>query len=224
MGATGDSGDLHTGDRQGKCGDGPGRFQRWTDSVLLSKRKRAMRMSKVGYFAEFIVLPVFFVVLTALAFRGPHPRLSIRLAAVVLGVLFWTPIEYLLHRFVFHHIPIIGEMHERHHRDPTALIGTPAWVSLSAGVVAALLPLWSILGFGLAAAVAIGLLSGYLWYVLVHYAIHHWPARRDTYLYRAKLRHAWHHRSHEANFGVTNDIWDRIFATISRPLSKRGLS
>jgi sterol desaturase/sphingolipid hydroxylase (fatty acid hydroxylase superfamily) len=190
-------------------------------SILAWKGYRIMRMSKLGYFAEFLVFPLFFVVLTALAFRGSHPRISVWLAAVFLGVLFWTPIEYLLHRFVFHHLPIIGEMHERHHRDPTALIGTPAWVSLSIGVVAALLPLWSVLGFGLAAAVTIGLLSGYLWYVLVHYALHHWPARRDTYLHRAKLRHAWHHRSHEANFGVTNDLWDRIFATLSKPLSKR---
>jgi sterol desaturase/sphingolipid hydroxylase (fatty acid hydroxylase superfamily) len=181
-----------------------------------------MRMSKLGYFAEFLVFPVFFVVLTALAFTGSHPRIPVWLAAVLLGVLFWIPIEYLLHRFVFHHMPIIAVMHDRHHRDPTALIGTPAWMSLFTGVVAALLPLWIVVGFGLATAVAIGLLCGYLWYVLVHYAIHHWPARRDTYLYRAKLRHTWHHRSHETNFGVTNDLCDRIFATISKPPSKRG--
>jgi len=31
-----------------------------------------MRMSKLGYFAEVLVFPVFFVVLTALAFRGSH--------------------------------------------------------------------------------------------------------------------------------------------------------
>jgi sterol desaturase/sphingolipid hydroxylase (fatty acid hydroxylase superfamily) len=181
-----------------------------------------MRMSKLGYFAEFLVFPVFFVVLTALAFRGPHPGIPVWLAAMLLGVLSWTPIEYLLHRFVFHHMPIIAAMHARHHRDPTALIGAPAWGSLFIGVVA-LLPLWSVLGFRLAAAVVIGLLSGYLWYVLVHYAIHHWPARRDTYLYRAKLRHTWHHRSHETNFGVTNELFDRIFSTLSKPPGKRGL-
>jgi sterol desaturase/sphingolipid hydroxylase (fatty acid hydroxylase superfamily) len=180
-----------------------------------------MRMSKIGYFAEFLLFPVFFVVMTALAFRGSHPRIPVWLALVLLGALFWTLIEYLLHRFVFHHIPIVAEMHDRHHRDPTALIGTPAWVSLSVGVVAGLLPLWRVLGFGLAAAIVIGLFFGYLWYVLVHYAIHHWPAGRDTYLYRAKLRHAWHHRSHEVNFGVTSELWDRIFSTLSKPVSKR---
>jgi sterol desaturase/sphingolipid hydroxylase (fatty acid hydroxylase superfamily) len=132
-----------------------------------------MRTTKLGYFAEFIVFPVFFVVLTALAFRGDHPRIPVWLSAVLLGALLWPLIEYLLHRFVFHHIPIIAEMHERHHRDPAALIGTPAWVSLSVGIVVALLPLWSVLGFGLAAAATIGVLCGYLWYVLVHYAIHH---------------------------------------------------
>jgi len=182
-----------------------------------------MRMSKLGYFAEFLVFPVFFVVLTALAFSGTHPLIPVWLAAMLLGMLFWTPIEYLLHRFVFRHVPVIEVMHDRHHRDPAALIGAPAWMSLSVGVVAALLPLWSVLGFGLAAAVTIGLLFGYLWYVVVHYAIHHWPARPGRYLYRAKLRHAWHHRPHEANFGVTNELFDRIFATLSKPPSKRGV-
>src|ERR1700758_3872729 len=131
--------------------------------VLSSRGARTMRMSKLVYFPEFLVFPVFFVVLTALAFRGSHPRIPVWLAAALLGVLFWMPIEYLLHRFVFHHMPIIAVMHDRHHRDPAALIGAPAWMSLSVGAVA-LLALWSVLGFGMAAAVAIGLLSGYLWY------------------------------------------------------------
>ena len=179
-----------------------------------------MRMTKLGYFAEFLVFPVFFVVLTVFTFRDSfQPRITVWLTAVFSGVLMWTLVEYALHRFVFHYTPIMTELHDRHHRDPAALVGTPAWASLSFGMVA-LLSLWSVMGIGLASAVTIGLLSGYLWYVLLHYAIHHWPARRGSYLYRAKRRHAWHHhRSAAGTFGVTTDIWDWAFGTLSQAQS-----
>src|SRR5207253_6647307 len=52
------------------------------------------------------------------AFSGTHPLIPVWLAAMLLGMLFWTPIEYLLHRFVFRHVPVIEVMHDRHHRDP----------------------------------------------------------------------------------------------------------
>ncbi len=173
-----------------------------------------MRMTRLGYFAEFLIFPVFFVILIVFAFKGSfHPRVLVWLIALVVGAVLWTLIEYLLHRYFFHHAPIVSELHDRHHRDPTALIGAPAWASLSFGALV-LLALWNVIGFGLASAVTIGLLTGYLWYVLLHYAIHHWPARRASYLYRAKKRHVVHHRTVAGNFGVTTNLWDLAFGTL----------
>ena len=66
----------------------------------------------------------------------------------------------------------------------------------------------------LGTAATAGLVSGYLWYVFVHYATHHWRLRRGSYLYRARLRHARHHHlSHSGNFGVTTSVWDHVFGT-----------
>jgi sterol desaturase/sphingolipid hydroxylase (fatty acid hydroxylase superfamily) len=56
--------------------------------------------------------------------------------------------------------------------------------------------------------------TGYLAYVFVHSATHHWAPRRGSYLFRARRRHALlHHRSEEGNFGVTTGFWDVVFGT-----------
>ena len=115
---------------------------------------------------------------------------------------------------LFHHAPILREVHERHHDEPQELIGTPAWASALVGLIAVASPAWAMLGFGLGTAATAGLVVGYLWYVFVHYATHHWRPRRDSYLYRARLRHARHHHlSHSGNFGVTTGLWDHVFGT-----------
>jgi sterol desaturase/sphingolipid hydroxylase (fatty acid hydroxylase superfamily) len=174
-----------------------------------------MKMSKFGYFFEFLLFPPLVGFATLLAFHSATPPKPAIWVIVYGGGLFgWTFIEYLLHRALFHHAPVLSAIHERHHHSPHDLIGAPAWASLLLGVIAAAIPSWAVFGFGLATAVTAGLVTGYLWYVFVHYASHYWRPRRNSYLYRARLRHArHHHQSNRGNFGVTTGIWDRVFGT-----------
>jgi sterol desaturase/sphingolipid hydroxylase (fatty acid hydroxylase superfamily) len=174
-----------------------------------------MLMRKLGYFAEFLVFPPFVIVLAVIAYDEPRPlRITAWLLSFAVGALLWTLLEYLLHRFVFHHAPIISEIHERHHHEPLALIGAPAWTSFVLALIGVLFPLWLLLGISIAAGMTAGVICGYLWYVLVHYASHHWHPRHGSYLYRVRLRHARHHYSHdEGNFGVTVEFWDWLFRT-----------
>jgi len=173
-----------------------------------------MRMSKIGYFSEFLLFPPFVFIAAFLAFRdSTAPRLVIWVIVYCIGLMSWTLIEYLLHRAFFHHAPILARIHEQHHHSPQDLIGTPAWASVLVALIAIVLPSVAMFGFDLGTAVTGGMATGYLWYVFVHYAIHHWRLRRGSYLYRARLRHARHHHSQAGNFGVTTDLWDRVFAT-----------
>ena len=144
----------------------------------------AMKMSNLGYFSEFLLFPPLVLFATLLAFRSSVPP-SPAIWAVIYGagLVGWTLIEYLLHRVLFHHAPVLSQIHERHHHFPLDLIGTPAWVSMLVGVIAVAIPLWAALGFGLATAATGGLVTGYLWYVFVHYATHHWRPRKNSYLY-----------------------------------------
>ncbi len=174
-----------------------------------------MRMSKIGYFSEFVLFPPFVLVAIFLAFRSSMPpQPAIWAFVYCIGLVGWTLIEYLLHRALFHHAPIIARIHERHHHSPQDLIGTPAWASMLTALFAVAIPSISMLGFDLGTAVTGGMVTGYLWYVFVHYATHHWRPRKGSYLYRARVRHARHHHlSQRGNFGVTTDIWDRVFCT-----------
>lgn len=174
-----------------------------------------MKMSKLGYFSEFLLLPPLVIVATLLAFRvSTPPQPMIWVTVYCGGLIGWTLIEYLLHRILFHHAPILSQIHERHHNSPQELIGTPAWASALLGLIVVAGPSWAALGFGLGTAVTAGLTTGYLCYVFIHYATHHWQPRRGSYLYRARLRHARHHHlSHLGDFGVTTGLWDRVFGT-----------
>lgn len=175
-----------------------------------------MRMSRLAYFAEFLIFPPLVLLLSALAFgRAVPPRPASWALLYLAGLIAWTLFEYLLHRFVFHHAPVLASLHERHHESPQELIGTPAWVSVALGLVAVGGPCWATLGFDLATAATAGMATGYLCYVLVHYAIHHWQPRPGSYLYRARRRHALHHHfADDGNFGVTTALWDHVFGTV----------
>lgn len=174
-----------------------------------------MKMSKLGYFSEFLLFPPLILVATLLAFRSSIPPQPLIWALVYgAGLIAWTLFEYLLHRVLFHHAPVLSQIHDRHHQSPQDLIGTPAWASAVLGLLAVASPLCMALGYDLGTAATAGLVTGYLWYVFVHYATHHWQPRRDLHLYRARLRHARHHHlSHSGNFGVTTALWDHVFGT-----------
>jgi sterol desaturase/sphingolipid hydroxylase (fatty acid hydroxylase superfamily) len=175
-----------------------------------------MKMSRLGYFSEFLFFPPLVLVATLFAFHSSNPpQPATWVIGYGAGLVGWTLIEYLLHRALFHHAPILSRIHERHHHSPQDLIGTPAWASALIGLVVVAGPSWAALGFDLGTAATAGLVSGYLWYVFVHYATHHRHLRRGTYLYRARLRHARHHYfSRSGNFGVTTGVWDHVFGTV----------
>lgn len=174
-----------------------------------------MKMTKIGYFFEFFLFPPLLVLATVFAFRGSvRPEPLVWTFVFASGLVGWTLIEYLLHRAIFHHAPILAQIHERHHLRPIDLIGTPAWASVSIALISVAIPCWIALGFDFGTAATAGLAVGYLWYVFVHYTTHHWRPRKGSYLYRARLRHARHHHvSNGGNFGVTTGFWDRVFGT-----------
>lgn len=178
-----------------------------------------MHLSRLGYFAEFLLFPPLVIFATALALHNhANPsRFATWLCAYGSGVGAWTLIEYLMHRIVFHHAPVLSRMHELHHDSPRELIGSPVWASTLSGLIGVAMPSWAVFGFYLATAATAGIVTGYLWYVFVHFSTHHRDLRRGSYLYRARLRHARHHYlSHRSNFGVTTELWDHVFGTATQ--------
>ncbi|CAN5248069.1 sterol desaturase family protein [soil metagenome] len=174
-----------------------------------------MRLGKVGYYGDFFVYPVVISGLAVYAiWTAAAGGWASWLGAFIAGAAAWTLVEYLLHRFVLHHVPYIKAMHEAHHDDQLALIGTPIWISLAVMVVVVLVPLSLVTERPIAIGLACGLMLGHFWYGSVHHIIHHWTLKQGGYFYRLKRRHMLHHHFDEmGNFGVTNGFWDVIFGT-----------
>jgi sterol desaturase/sphingolipid hydroxylase (fatty acid hydroxylase superfamily) len=174
-----------------------------------------MRLSKAGYYADFVVYPLLLLPLGGVLFwSGTRRQEMLWAAACVAGAAGFSLIEYLMHRFVLHRVAPFRGLHEMHHDSPTALVGTPTWLSAALIGGGVLLPLWWQAGPEIASGLSFGLIVGYLWYVSLHHAVHRWPARAGSYLHRAKRRHALHHHARlPCNFGVTTGCWDRLFGS-----------
>ncbi|KAF1995738.1 Inositolphosphorylceramide-B hydroxylase [Amniculicola lignicola CBS 123094] len=141
------------------------------------------------------------------------------------GLFFWTIIEYVLHRFLFHldgylpdnrvGITLHFILHGIHHylpMDKYRLVMPP---TLFAALAA---PFWkfahTIISWNYYGAVVAycGGVFGYICYDLTHYFLHH---RNLPAWYKSlKKYHLAHHfADYQNGFGVTSRFWDRVFGT-----------
>jgi sterol desaturase/sphingolipid hydroxylase (fatty acid hydroxylase superfamily) len=173
-----------------------------------------MRLSTWGYRADFFVYPL---LIGTAALQGlGRARLPDGLAwaaSAALGAFAWTMVEYAMHRWAFHGLPVLREWHAEHHRHPLARVGTPTWVSAPL-----FLAIWLALAASgrivAAAGFAAGLMTGYLVYGVIHHGVHHWRVPAGSWLRRTQRRHASHHRGDfDGEFGVTTAWWDVVFGT-----------
>jgi dihydroceramide fatty acyl 2-hydroxylase len=140
------------------------------------------------------------------------------------GYAFWTLCEYWGHRAVFHFEPdhgigarlhwMIHGVHHDHPNDPMRLVLPPAFsVPLAAGFWALF-----VVTFGLESgcAVCAGFFTGYLFYDMVHFALHHArpKSRFGRWLRELHMRH--HFEDDERGFGVSVPYWDMVFGTYTR--------
>ncbi|VDO17242.1 unnamed protein product [Brugia timori] len=142
-----------------------------------------------------------------------------------LGVLAWTLLEYLLHRFAFHwkpnpesRIQIILHflLHGLHHKTPMdgdRLVFPPV---PAAPIVAFFYYLYtSLLPYDLFCCFGAGKLFGYIIYDCSHYYFHHADPLPGTNLHFRKVYHNNHHFKHfDLAFGISTVLWDYVFNTV----------
>ncbi|MCZ6634259.1 MAG: sterol desaturase family protein [bacterium] len=142
-------------------------------------------------------------------------------AGLVLGgLLFWTLVEYVEHRFLLHFetqsafvrrvLYITHGVHHEFPKDPKRLAIAPV-VSLP---LSACFYGGFVLVLGMAAdPFFAGFLVGYLWYEGTHYATHHMPmrSRLGAWLKRQHMRH--HFQDSDYGFGISSPLWDWVFRT-----------
>uniref|UniRef100_F1KSC8 Fatty acid 2-hydroxylase n=1 Tax=Ascaris suum TaxID=6253 RepID=F1KSC8_ASCSU len=142
-----------------------------------------------------------------------------------LGVLAWTLLEYILHRFAFHWRPnpkspnqivLHFLLHGLHHKTPMdgkRLVFPPVpalpIVLFFYFVYVTLLPYDIFCCFGA------GKLFGYIIYDVSHYYLHHGNPRPSTNFHFRKVYHHNHHfKEFDLAFGISTVIWDHVFGTV----------
>jgi dihydroceramide fatty acyl 2-hydroxylase len=142
-------------------------------------------------------------------------------ALVASGWLFWTLMEYWIHRIVFHFEPesgpgarfhwIIHGVHHDHPNDPLRLVMPPSVsVPLAAGFYALFV---LVLGTNPANVFAAGFLLGYLVYDMTHYYLHHFTPKTRFGKVMRELHMRHHFQDDTRGFGISAPFWDYIFGT-----------
>jgi sterol desaturase/sphingolipid hydroxylase (fatty acid hydroxylase superfamily) len=148
-------------------------------------------------------------------------------AWVAVGWGLWTLLEYGLHRWVLHGAAPFQAWHATHHRQPTARVGAPTWLSGGLFLFGLALPSAWLLDVGSALAFMLGLMLGYLAYTALHHRLHHPPLQPSRWLAQ-RLR--WHRRHHASaaggrrqagHFGVSTGLWDVLLSSGGRRVRRR---
>ena len=142
------------------------------------------------------------------------------------GLFFWTLLEYVLHRWVFHFVPspdselaqdvhfLIHGVHHDWPHDPDRLVMPPVMSIVLAVVLG--FPIYWIVGPVFFAPAFAGLVTGYLWYDMTHYAVHHLRQRTEAGNRLRKHHYLHHFKTPEARYGVSTPAWDYVFGTMPR--------
>lgn len=157
------------------------------------------------------------------------PKMTVGLMAV--GLLFWTLIEYTLHRWVFHVDERLPDnrwalfahflLHGVHHLIPMdryRLVMPPPLIvpliALTWTVLRTVFFWWSEPTFR---AFYSGAMIGYICYDMMHYFTHHGiKLDRKSYCGRMRSYHMKHHFAdmYHLGYGITSKVWDRVFGTV----------
>ncbi|MCS7036084.1 MAG: sterol desaturase family protein [Saprospiraceae bacterium] len=137
------------------------------------------------------------------------------------GMLFFTLVEYLVHRYVYHIEPTTERrrkfqwtMHGVHHAYPKdkSRLAMPPVLSVVIGTV--LLGLFRLTLGQYAFSFLAGFMVGYALYLVVHYSVHIFKMPKNA-LRVLWINHAIHHYSEEdVMFGVSSPLWDYVFGTV----------
>lgn len=180
------------------------------------------RLTRVHPIAPPAIFGPAIAIFTVLAFLDmPAWKTSL---GIVGGYGLWTLSEYWVHRVVFHFEPeagvgarlhwVIHGVHHDHPSDPMRLVMPPVVsLPLAAAFCGAFI---GVFGTPLAWAVTAGFFAGYLFYDMLHFALHHArpKGRVGKRLRELHMRH--HFEDDGRGFAVSAPWWDIVFGTYSK--------
>ena len=196
---------------------------------FVSNKDVTVRMFKSDFMESLskvhpaVPLFVFIPVIAFFIYKSIEFQISLSniLLLIVLGIFVWSLSEYTLHRFIFHfqakskfgqriHFIFHG-VHHDYPMDSRRLVMPPS-VSVPLAVLFYLL-FEVILGKNFVAPFFVGFLTGYLFYDMTHYAVHHFNIHNKFWLALKKHHMRHHFQNPELGYGVSSPMWDYIIGT-----------
>lgn len=197
---------------------------------FVSNKDVTVRMFKSDFFEALskvhpsvpviIFLPVisYFLYRSISLFEMPYYKI---LGLMLVGIFVWTFIEYILHRFIFHYKPssefgekihfIFHGVHHDYPMDSKRLVMPPS-VSIPLAALFYFIFL-ELIGYISVNPFFVGFLTGYLFYDITHYAIHHFNIHNKFWLFLKKHHMRHHFQDPGKGFGVSSPLWDDIIGT-----------
>jgi sterol desaturase/sphingolipid hydroxylase (fatty acid hydroxylase superfamily) len=182
---------------------------------------------------HYTSVPILFVPISSYFFYRSLVEFDVSLWLVIAlwfgGYAFWTLMEYVIHRVVFHH-EFTSEFGKKFHHiahgihhdfpnDSLRLVMPPA-INLTLAVLFYWIFFLVFQDVGLTAGFFSGFTFGYMVYDLMHYASH-FHNFKWGWFQRIKRSHLLHHyREPNSGFGLSTVFWDRVFGTM-HPKSAR---
>lgn len=154
--------------------------------------------------------------------------------AIPTGILGYSLIEYLTHRYVYHRVPRsaflrrltmdVANEHLGHHREPAKYGGSINGDQAPIAGFAVMLALIVLVtpwpdGFCLV-AIAVGGLN-YMVQEFVHFGTHQMPMRNRLLAIQKRHHMLHHYRDDDSNFGLFWPFWDYVFGTDFRSVQRR---
>lgn len=144
------------------------------------------------------------------------------------GLIIFTFVEYLIHRFLFHFTAKnenqqklkynIHGVHHEYPRDKDRLVMPPV---LSIGLAVVFYFLFKVLIGEYVLLFFPGFLAGYSTYLLIHYAVHRYRPPRNFLKYLWKHHSLHHYKDEHTAYSVSFPLWDILFRTMPYTGEKR---
>lgn len=179
------------------------------------------RLSRTHISIPLIIFAVYSVSL--LYWSATHTSLTIgaTIGLFLLGVLSFTFVEYLVHRYVYHvsthtewRKTFQYKAHGVHHEFPKDKdrLAMPPLLSITVSTI--LLLLFRLVMGDLTFAFLPGFLVGYAAYLSIHYIVHIYQPPKN-FLRALWINHGIHHyKDGDVVFGVSSPLWDYVFGTM----------
>jgi len=199
------------------------------DRLYVSNKNETVRMFESDFMEFFsrvhpviplaLYLPVVGYMLYVSLWRRQLSFVAVA-ALFLLGILLWTLIEYLIHRYIFHYEPktrwgkqlhfVIHGVHHDYPNDARRLVMPPV---ISIPLAFLFFGLFFLIFGSLAPAVFAGLAFGYVCYDMLHYATHHLAMKSGVWLWLKQYHLRHHFKDDHVGYGISSPLWDYVFRT-----------